>query len=516
MKKILFSLFAAGLMLTSCNMDKDEPGTTLASESVQSVEDVAQFRNNLYGQIRALTSGTYVVGTDMQTECFVGLRGNGGRGSNWAQSNFTPSSSEITSPYAGCYGAIGTCNFLLQKAQELVASGTVSESDMVTLHRYLGETYFMRAYFYWYLFDHYCQAYTEDKANKPALGLQLVTDYNPQIPFSEYPGRSTMAQAISRINDDLKEAYRLLSEYEQTDLSNVCPNASYLSSYVVMALQSRVALATRDWTTAIDKANTIINDGVYDLTPANRYAALWTADEGTELMFVPFVDASESASVSSFFNPFNYINAYPSRVNCVPTMNILNLYDDVKDVRFNTFFYILPEPMTVEAQKTFAFIFYKYPGNPALNTSSSNSYKNKPKPFRLSEIYLILAEASYEKNDPATANTALKTLRSKRISNYTHTDLAGDALRDAIREERTKELIGEGFHFSDLRRWNLGFQRDSHYGQLVGGTVDVATLFNNADLQTIFRPGDYRYVWPIPRNQFETCPAMNGQQNPGY
>ena len=124
MKKILFSLFAAGLMLTSCNMDKDQPGTTLASESVQSVEDVAQFRNNLYGQIRALTSGSYVVGTDMQTEYFVGLRGNGGRGSTWTQSNINPSTSEIVSPYSGCYGAIATCNFLLQKTNELIASGT--------------------------------------------------------------------------------------------------------------------------------------------------------------------------------------------------------------------------------------------------------------------------------------------------------------------------------------------------------------------------------------------------------
>jgi hypothetical protein len=513
MKKILFSLFAAGLMLTSCNMDKDQPGTTLASESVQSVGDVAQFRNNLYGQIRALTSGSYVVGTDMQTEFFVGLRGNGGRGSTWTQSNINPSTSEIDSPYAGCYGAIGTCNFLLQKTDELIASGTVTDEDMVAINRYLGETYFMRAYFYWYLFDHYCQAYTAEKANQPALGLQLVTEYNPQVPFSEYPGRSTMAQTVARINADLEEAYNRLTEYELTDLSNVAPNAPYISSYVVKALQARMALLTRDWPTAIARANEIIGDRVYALTNINQYAALWTADQGTELMFVPFVNASESGSVSSFFNPFNYINAFPSRVNCVPTMNILDLYEG-SDCRFNAFYSGLI--MTVEAQTTAGYIFNKYPGNPALNTSQSNSYKNKPKPFRLSEIYLILAEASYENNDPTTANEALRTLRSNRIRNYRHTDLSGDALRDAIRNERNKELIGEGFHFSDMRRWGLGFQRSPYYGQLQAGTVDIATLFNNADLQTIFQPNDYRYVWPIPRNQFETCPAMAGQQNPGY
>lgn len=514
MKKILFSLFAAGLMLTSCNMDKDQPGTTLASESVQSVEDVALFRNNLYGQIRALTSGSYVVGTDMQTEYFVGLRGNGGRGSTWTQSNINPSTSEIVSPYSGCYGAIATCNFLLQKTNELIASGTLTDEDMIYINRYLGETYFMRAYFYWYLFDHYCQAYTAENANKPALGLQLVTEYQPQVPFSEYPGRSTLAQSASRINEDLNEAYRLLSGYEQYDLSNVAPNAPYVSSYVVKALQARMALLTRDWSTAITKANEIISDGVYSLSSYNQYAAIWTADQGTELMFVPFVDASESSSVASNFDVFNYINAYPSRVNCVPTMNIVGLYDDINDIRFNSFFNGLI--MTVEAQTTAAFVFNKYPGNPELKTSSSENYKNKPKPFRLSEIYLILAEASYENNDPTTANSALNAIRSRRIAGYRHQDLSGTELRDAIREERNKELVGEGFHLSDMRRWGLGFQRSPYYGQLTAGAVDVATLFNNADLQTIFQPNDYRYVWPIPRNQFETCPAMAGQQNPGY
>lgn len=515
MKKILFSVLAAGMMLTSCNMDLDQPGTTLASESVQNVEDVAKFRNNLYNQLRALTSGSYVVGTDMQSDQFVGLRGNGGRGSTWTQSNINPSTSEISGPYSGCYGAISTCNFLLQKAEELVNAGGVPESEMATLDRYLGETYFMRAYFYYYLFDHYCQAYTDDKATLPGLGLQLVDKYDPTIPNSEYPGRSTLAATVKRINDDLNTAYTLLERYEQTDLQYVVPNSPYLSTYVIKALQARMALLTRDWDTAIQRANEVINSGVYALTPYNEYEAMWTSDQGVELLFVPFGDSSEASSINSFFEPFNYANAFPSRVNCVPTANIVFMYDDAVDIRFSSFF--AANTMSIEAQNTFAFIFYKYPGNPALRENANqNNFKNKPKPFRLSEMYLILAEASYEKNLTTDANNALKAVRSARILGYNHTDLSGTELRDAIRDERAKEFVGEGFRFSDLRRWNLGFQRDPYYGQFIPGTVDVATLFNNADLQTIFTPGDYRYTWPIPRNEFEVCPAMAGQQNPGY
>lgn len=512
MKKILFTVLAAGMMLTSCNMDLDQPGTTLASESVQSVQDVEQFRNNLYNQLRAITSGSYVVGTDLQSDQFVGLRGNGGRGSRYTQSVLDPSSGEITGPYAGCYGAIGTCNFILQKADELVKAGGVPEDQMLTLDRYLGETYFMRAYFYYYLFDHYCQPYTEDKANKPALGLQLVDFYDPTIPNSEYPGRSTMAATVKLINDDLNTAYGLLSKFEETDMQYLAPNTPYLNSLVVKALQARMALLTRDWGTAITKANEVIDAGVYALTPYAQYAALWTSDQGTELMFVPFGDPNEAGSIGSFFDPFNYVQTFPSRVDNLPTANVINLYDDT-DIRFNSFFYGLE--MTIEAMKTAGFIFFKYPGNPAVETNNY-PYINKPKPFRLTEMYLIVAEASYEKNLITDANDALKAVRKVRINRYNHTDLAGTALRDAIREERAKEFVGEGFRFSDLRRWNLGFQRDAFYGQLVPGTIDIATLFNNADLQTIYKPDDYRYTWPIPRNEIEVCPAMAGQQNPGY
>ncbi len=506
MKKILFSVFAAGLTLASCNMDLDQPGTITDTESIQTVQDVEKFRNSLYSNFRAINAGWYVTGTEMQSDFFVGLRGNGGRGSRWTQSDLNPSSNEITGSYAACYGVIANINFMLPYAEGL--EGSASGDDAVALNRYIGETHFFRAYFYYWLLDHYC-----DRYEPSALGLQLTTNYDPSVPNSEYPGRSTMAQSVKLINDELTEAYNRLKSFEQHDASCLAPGVPYLSSYAVEALQARMALLTRDYGTAVAKAQDVINSQLYALAEYVDYPNMWVNDEGTELLMVCSGDVQEAASFGSYFDEFNYISEYPTRVNCVPTMNILNLYDDVNDVRFNTFYN--PLQMTIEAQPTFGFVFNKFPGNPALN-GAGNVYKNKPKPFRLSEMYLILAEAAYESGQTGLAMPALNTLRSKRIRNYQNENLAGLSLRDAIREERAKELIGEGFRMSDLRRWQLGFQRDATYGSFGTGLVDLAELFNNADLATIFVSGDYRYVWPIPQNEFEVCPAMAGQQNRGY
>ena len=506
MKKILFSVLAAGLSLSSCNMDLDEPGSITDTEAIQTVQDVEKFRNDLYSNFRAINAGEYVTSTEMQSDFFVGLRGNGGRGSTWTQSNLTAATSEIAGPYAACYGVIANINFMLPYAEAL--EGQVEGNDAVQLNRYIGETYFMRAFLYYWLLDHYCGRYEPS-----ALGLQITTNYDPSIPNSEYPGRSSMEASVNFIKEDLAKAYNRLKAFEQVDATYLAACSPYLSSYVVEALQARLALITRDYDTAITKANSVIGSGIYALASVADYPNMWINDESTELLMVPFGDVQEAGSFGSYFNQYNYIDEYPTRVNCVPTMNVLALYDD-NDVRFDAFY--LPLQMTIEAQSTFAFIFNKFPGNPALN-GASNAYKNKPKPFRLSEMYLILAEATYEKGT-GDALAPLNELRKQRIANYQEeTGLGGLALRDAIRNERAKELIGEGFRMSDLRRWQMEMRRDATYGVYVPGTVDVAELFNNADIATVLVPGvSPYYTWPIPRNEFEVCPAMAGQQNPGY
>ena len=108
---------------------------------------------------------------------------------------------------------------------------------------------------------------------------------------------------------------------------------------------------------------------------------------------------------------------------------------------------------------------------------------------------------------------ALNDIRAARIAGYEEEIFSNaDILRQQIREERTKELIGEGFRMSDLRRWNLGFKRDATYVQ----GSSLPEIFVTVDTQVEYTAGDYRYVWPIPNTEMENNPQLKGQQNPGY
>lgn len=519
MKKILYSLVAAGLLLTSCDMDVKVPGAVEVPDAIQNVSGLEKFRNYSYNCLRSMTAGSWVTDPDLQADYYIGLKGNGGRTSRQIQGNYLASSDEPSSKYKSVYSQMKSINFAIAEGERLLSEGLVEANEQPVVERYIGELKFTRAYQYFYLLDHFCQPYSAELADKEGYGCQLVTVYDPMIDHTKYPGRSSMNATLQLINNDLEYAYNAIKAYEAVApaaelASLMAPGASYLNSATVRAMQARVALNTRNFKDAYDYAQEVTTTPGFALAEGDNYVNMWTTDMSSELLFVPFGNLAEANTIASFFDVYNYKDEYPTRVNCVPTMYWLAQYDD-NDIRYDAYFKGLV--MTVDAQTTAAFIMNKYPGNPSLNaTTTTNDYKNKAKPFRLSEQYLILAEAAYELNMPTDALTALNTLRKARIIDYQDEALAGTALRDAIRMERGMELIGEGFRLRDLARWGLGFTRYAQYGVVAAGTTDVAELFVANDATTEYVPGDYRYTWPIPYDEIQVCAALKGQQNPGY
>lgn len=522
MKKILFSIFALGLVLTSCDMDQNAPGSLTDTESIQTPADVRAFRNNVYSSMRALTSGSYVTNTELQMDQFNALLDQGGHGMRFSQGTFNSSTDEITEPYQGAYSVMKNINFALPYAEAMLESGEWYGDDLIDLKRYVGEMHFFRGYIYYWLFDHYCQAYDESRADEEGLGLQLVTVYAPSGDTSTYPGRSTMRATLDLINGELATAYNDIKSYEDADAKNaaalLAPNANYISSLCVASLQARVALLTKDYATAMAKSQEVIDSHKYQLAEGDDYQYMWTEDEGPELIWLPFVNQAESAYVGSFMDAWAYYATYPTRVDYAPSAATLNMYgtktaDRRKDIRFASFFSnrSAMNAMQIASKNVSGYIFYKWPGNPAL-ISGTDYLKNAPKPFRLSEQYLILAEAAAETGQDAVGLKALNDLRKARITGYTNASYAGQTLIEAIREERAKELIGEGFRMSDLRRWNLGFTRDGSSP----GSSSMQSVFVEANLAVKYEPGDYRYVWPIPYDEMQVAPALKGQQNPGY
>ena len=517
MKKILYTFLGLGAMLaTSCSMDLEPVGTILESNAVTGIKDCEMFRNGFYGQMRTLASGSYIYNTSIQMDDFIGTIINGNRLGTLNNGTILSNDGGIESNWGGLYGGIASVNFFLDRTKDLTFD---SAEDQQAYDRYVAEARFTRAYFYWWLLDHFCPAYTD--ANKDQLlGLAIVDKYNPTSDKSTYPGRSSIAATYKFIEDDLEGAYTGLKKYEDALTTTeraalVKPMAEYVCSWTVRALQSRLALLKGDYKTARDYAEEVIASNVYTLSTRDKYAAMWTSDTNSEIIFRP-ISTNQELGLGSTGTAWIAASSYLADYIPVPyvatsgTSTETSLYQRL-DIRYTTF--IGERTLLVDGTFVKAPAFVKYPGNPALQQTSMNNLLNMPKPFRLSELYLISAEASYMLSDFGQANTRLDDLRKNRISRYTTTTYAGEKLRDEIRLERRRELIGEGFRMSDLRRWKVGFNRaDVNYlAYPQAGDITVA-----AGRSVVYQPDDHRYVWPIPSAELQVNPQMAGQQNPGY
>ncbi|MDE6181186.1 MAG: RagB/SusD family nutrient uptake outer membrane protein [Phocaeicola sp.] len=125
-------------------------------------------------------------------------------------------------------------------------------------------------------------------------------------------------------------------------------------------------------------------------------------------------------------------------------------------------------------------------------------------PFiRSSEMVLIAAEASYQLGNAAAAIAALNTLNkeSGRNPEYTCTK-SGDALWNEIMDYREVELWGEGFAWSDYKRWNRDVVRHS-FAEGGNAHISIAT--------TIPASGANKWTWDVPLNETD----YNDELKPG-
>lgn len=144
--------------------------------------------------------------------------------------------------------------------------------------------------------------------------------------------------------------------------------------------------------------------------------------------------------------------------------------------------------------------------------------------IRYAEVLLTYAEALIEMNkDLDLAKTAIDKVRMRAgMPVLTVTDQAG--LRKALRNERCVELAFEGLRWFDIKRWNIG--KEVMNGPVYGvrpGVINMSTseiTFTSPDHIVV---GDIRvfdvnrdYYFPIPQEDIDANPALQGHQNPNW
>ena len=117
-------------------------------------------------------------------------------------------------------------------------------------------------------------------------------------------------------------------------------------------------------------------------------------------------------------------------------------------------------------------------------------------PFiRSSEMVLIEAEANYFLGNTADAQAALVKLNATtgRNASYTCTKTGTD-LFEEIKDYREVELWGEGFAWSDYKRWNIPVVRHSF---AEGGNAHPAVA------KTIAVDFGNKWTWAVPQNEID-------------
>ena len=115
--------------------------------------------------------------------------------------------------------------------------------------------------------------------------------------------------------------------------------------------------------------------------------------------------------------------------------------------------------------------------------------------LRLSEQYLIRAEAYVNMNDYSSAGKDISRIRVARYSSYGGvTSMDASNAMTIIEEERIKELFMEGFRLNDLKRWHKGFERNPEEQSSAYFTVSSLKVSKDDPL----------FVWPIPQHELES------------
>src|SRR5690606_9050514 len=133
----------------------------------------------------------------------------------------------------------------------------------------------------------------------------------------------------------------------------------------------------------------------------------------------------------------------------------------------------------------------KYTG--IVGGGNGGAYQDDLVIFRLAEVYLSVAEAINEQRGPADAYAFVNAVRTRAGVNG-YSGLTTEQLRDALLDERGRELYAEGTRRQDLIR----------HGQFVANAIERG-----------IDATDRHILFPIPVNVINEAQGVI-EQNPGY
>ena len=507
MKKTIFNLIGAtvlALAFTACQMDLIPTSSIVYDENeptIQKESDLVSFEAGIHSIFCGRHQGTFYYVSDLMTDGFNATMdfGNNFGPVHRTDADFTAGNSDVETLYGSYFSDINQFNL------DIAAANTIADPELKEAALpFKGYAFFYRAYSYLFLARYFGDAYNAATAGTD-LSVPLVTVYDQNA----RPARATQQQIYDQVKADLDSAAILLKgRVPDGKFPIIRPTID-----AVYALYARYYLDIKDFANAADYAQRVIDRGIYKLaSSAAEFNAEFVEDEGTEPILQYF--ASYTESPNSLINYTRITKASNRDVYTpyfLPSAKLLDAYDE-GDLRLANWFSpaddsAYPIYMTGSVHvNSDVKVFTKFQGNISYTNQPFPQGQQAIKPFRISEMYLIAAEALFQNSQQVKALEMLNALQTARGATPT-TNIS----MDAIQKEWFRETAGEGQRLWCLKRWGIGFNgRKGQSAALAEGLIYTGEYYTDRNVPA----GDYHFTLPIPTYEMKVNPNL--VQNKGY
>lgn len=194
---------------------------------------------------------------------------------------------------------------------------------------------------------------------------------------------------------------------------------------------------------------------------------------------------------------FTYTYRWPYYANATPQGNIMSvIIGDMQPDYTGTYLYF---------QRKFVYEGYK--------ATFAREYGDIDDPLiRYADVLLMWAEALVEKNDLLGAMAKVEIVRNRVGMPTLATNFADQTkARNYVRDERRREMLGEGGSYFDELRW--GTLKETKYGagaqcKQIWGVNGRGTAFRWPDVYS-----SDKLVWPVPRGETQKNPNLQRTPN---
>lgn len=300
-------------------------------------------------------------------------------------------------------------------------------------------------------------------------------------------GRNSVGDTYKQILSDLE--FAITNAPENND-------NYYVSQWFAKGLKARILMMRGqegDYSEAASICNDIIANGPYRLEENYQDIFHTQGLKSSEVIFGIQPKADQTNVYEAYY--------YRGNPQYYPSDNMLGLYDDdprleqmYKSVESETIGW--NDDGTYYLYTTTQYVICKHldPDLLTYNDTEETQYQ-----MRLSEIYLLEAEALARTGNTAEAGELLKTVMSKSgLTDFTAVDAATSS------EEMLRQIFREGIK-------NLSFECGLEHNMMLRFPENITLEFNPA-----YKEKQYN-VFPIPADEFKYNGALNTtDQNPGY